>query len=196
MKKQPTGIVLAILVSFVLTACSQVPPSQKMADITFEHLSPYQLSVDSVEVESRFSTPLTAPHAEHKVPQSPEQVLRAWARDRLTASGGVGFARFVILDATVTEHALDTDGSLKAVFTNEQALRYEAAAEGVLEIRSATGSYLGNASARVTRAITIPEKATLNEREKAMFDLVDRLMQNFNTEMDASIRGHLNQWLP
>lgn len=178
-----------------IVACAQVEPAPRVVDITFAHLPPYQLSVETVEVESRFTPPLTAPHAEYKVPQSPEKVLLQWAADRLVATGGDGFARFVIVDATVTEHALETDGTLTAVFTNEQALRYEAMAEGILEIRSSTGSYLGKASARVTRAITIPENASLNEREKALFDLVDRLMQNFNTEMDANVRAHLARWL-
>lgn len=186
---------LTIMGVLVTGACAQVPPAPVMVDITFAHLPAYQLSVGSVEVESQFTAPLSAPHAEHKVPQSPETVMRRWVEDRVVAAGGDTFARFVILDATVTEHALETDGSLTAVFTNEQALRYEAIAEGSLEIRSQTGSYLGNAAARVTRAITIPENATLNEREKAHFDLVDRLMQNFNTEMDANIRMHLQQWL-
>lgn len=187
--------VLMVMGALLAGACAQVPPPPVMAEITFAHLSPYNLAVGSVEVESQFTAPLTPPHAEHKVPQAPETVMRRWAADRLVAAGGEPFVRFVILDATVTEHALETDGTLTAVFTNEQALRYEAIAEGSVEVRSQTGAYLGNASVRVTRAVTIPENASLNEREKAQFDLVDRLMQNFNTEMDANIRAHLKQWL-
>ena len=166
-----------------------------LAEITFAHLSPYQLAVSGVEVEVQFSSPMTAPHIEHTVPQSPEQVMRRWAGDRLNATGGDSFARFIILDATVTEQALETDGTLTAVFTNEQALRYEAAAEAVLEIRDASGNLLGNATARVTRTITIPENATLNERDQALFDFIDRLMQNFDTEMDENIRIYLAQWI-
>ncbi len=176
-------------------ACAQVAPPPTLAEITFAHLSPYQLAVRGVEVESRFSSSMTPPHVELALTHPPERVLRRWAADRLQATGGEAFARFIILDATVTEFALETDGTLTAVFTNEQALRYEAAAEALLEIRDATGGFLGNATARVTRTITIPENATLNEREQVLFDLVDRLMRNFDTELDGNIRTHLAQWV-
>ncbi len=183
------------VVLLTLGACAKVPPPPVLAEITFAHLPPYQLAVGSVEVEVQFSSPMTAPHIEHTIPQSPERVMRRWSDDRLDVTGGDNFARFIILDATVTEQALATDGTLTAVFTNEQALRYEAAAEAVLEIRNASGGFLGNATARVTRTITIPENATLNERDQALFDFIDRLIQNFDTEMDANIRTHLAQWI-
>ncbi|NQV45132.1 MAG: hypothetical protein HQ501_09530 [Rhodospirillales bacterium] len=186
------GVVATLM---LIGACAQVPPPVALPDITFAHLSPFQLAVGNVEIESRFSSPMTAPHAEHKIPQSPEQVMRRWAEDRLQVSTGQTFARFIILDATVTEHALEIDGTLEAVFTNEQEMRYQAVAEATIEIRGAAGNFLGNATARATRTITIPENATLNERDRALFDLVDQLMQNFNTEMDESIRKHLSQWV-
>jgi len=189
--------ILAVSLFMFTGACEQVPPPPELPDITFAHLAPYQLAVGELQIESRFSSPMTPPHAEHKVPQSPETVLRRWADDRLKVTPGQtqAFARFIILDATVTEHALATDGTLKAVFTNEQELRYQAVAEASLEIRGMAGNFLGNATARVTRSITIPENATLNERDQALFDLVDRMMQNFNTEMDENIRLHLSQWV-
>lgn len=195
MNIKPFFRVIVFSLFVALGACAQVAPPPTLPEITFAHLTPFQLAVGSVEVESKFSSPLTPPHAEHKIPQSPETVMRRWAEDRLNATGGETFARFIILDATVTEHALETDGTLTAVFTNEQEMRYQAAAEATLEIRSATGSYLGNATARATRAITIPENATLNERDQALFDMVDRMMQNFNTELEANIRTYLAQWV-
>lgn len=195
MKIRPFFQIIALFSLILTGACAQVAPPPVLADITFAHLPPYQLAVGEVEIESRFSSPMSAPHAEHKVPQSPEQVMRRWAEDLLQASTGETFARFVILDATVTEHALATDGTLKAVFTNEQERRYRAVAEASLEIRGAAGNFLGNATARVERSITLPENASLNERDQALFDLVDRLMKNFNTEMDENIRQYLSQWL-
>jgi len=175
--------------------CAQVAPPSTFAEITFAHLSPYQLAVSVVEVESRFTSSMKAPHVELALTQPPERVLRRWAADRLQATGGDIFARFIILNATVTEHALEIDGTLTAVFTNEQALRYEAVVEAILEIRAMAGGFLGNATARVSRSITIPENATLNEREQALFDLVDSLMQNFDTELDGNIQNYLAQWV-
>ena len=106
-----------------------------------------------------------------------------------------GTARFIIIDAGVTEQALDTDGNFTAYFTNEQALRYEASVEAVIELQSANGMSKGNAKARVVRAVTVPEKASVNEREQALFNLIEKLMKEFDARMDESIRAHLSTWL-
>jgi len=181
--------------ALTLGACAQVAPPPLNTEITFTHLPAHQVAVGNIEVESRYSMPMVVPNVEHKIPQSPEKIMRRWASDRLHPSGGNLIGRVVILDASLTEHALATDGTLKAVFTNEQALRYQAVAEAVLEIRDAAGTFLGNASARVTRTLTVPEKASLSEREQALFDLVDQMMQDFNVEMDKNIGLYLSQWV-
>ena len=171
-----------------------------MPEITFAHLQPYNLAVSQISVEQKFVPSQTHPRVELRLNQPPVQVLRRWAADRLTVSGGGigagGFARFVIVDAGVTEQALDTDGNFTAYFTNEQALRYEAAAEAVLELQSGDGLSRGRASARVVKAVTVPEKASVNEREQVLFDLVEGLMKEFDARMDESIREHLSKWLP
>ncbi|MBT4890033.1 MAG: hypothetical protein HON65_10820 [Rhodospirillales bacterium] len=166
-------------------------------EITFSHMQPYQLNISQIAVEERFTPSQSSPRIELRMKQPPIQVLRRWASDRLAASNVSvgGTARFIIIDAGVTEQALDTDGNFTAYFTNEQALRYEASVEAVIELQSANGMSKGNAKARVVRAVTVPEKASVNEREQALFNLIEKLMKEFDARMDESIRAHLSTWL-
>ncbi len=189
------SIGLFVTILAVLGACAQTAPRPTMPQITFAHLPAYQLAAGQVRVDSAFSSSLDAPHMELRLAQPPEKVMRQWAADRLNATGGGSLARFVIVEASVLEYPLDTDGNITAVFTNEQALRYEAAVEGVLEIAGGDGVSQGSAMARVSRAITIPENATLNERELALFEMVEKLMRDFDARMDENIRAHLGMWL-
>lgn len=185
------------IVSLGLLAGCVKTTTAVMPEITFSHIQPYKLAVSQVRVEQSFVPSSEAPHVEMRINQPPIQAMRRWAKDRLTVSNSnsSGFARFVIIDASVTEQPLDTDGNITAFFTNEQSMRYVATAEALLEIQSDDGLSKGGATARVSKALTLAEKSTLNEREQALFNLVEGLMKEFNVRMDESIRAHLSKWL-
>ncbi len=192
---------MALRNSFVFMICAVVlagcvkTTSVVMPEITFTHMKPYSLAVGELRVEQTFEASQTAPRIELRMKQPPVQTLRRWAADRLTAVGGKAFARFVVVDASVIEQALATDGSFTAYFTNEQAARYEATVEAFLEIQSDDGLKKASAVTRVKHAVTIAEKSSLNDREQALFDLVEGLMKEFNARMEKSMVEHLSPWM-
>jgi hypothetical protein len=197
LKRSSLTLILVGLVGGLLSSCVSNTPVV-LPEITFSHLQPLKLAVSQIRVEQSFEPSQTLPRAETRLNQPPSQVLRRWAKDRLTvdvSGNSGGFARFVILDAKMTERYLDTDGNFTAYFTNEQAIRYEATAEAILEIQSDDGLSQGSARALVSRVSSIAENSTLNEREQALFNLVEGLMTEFNLQMDASVRTHLSQWV-
>lgn len=179
----------------LLAGCTGTVPPQVFSAITFNHLAPVQMAVRAISVEDRYVPPLTAPNAEHRMPVAPQSVLHRWPADRIQASGGNATARFVIVNAEVLEHALNTDNSLTAIFTNEQALNYEASVEATLVVNSDDGLSQGQATARARRSITVPENATVNEREHILFRLVEDTLREFDARMELTIRKHLTQWV-
>ncbi len=186
---------LALIVLLGVTSACTSTPRQTFPDVTFAHLPAIQMAVNDIIIEQRYQTTLTAPHAEHRVPLNPLSFMKRWTSDRIVQTGEDSQAKYIIVEASVLEHALDTDGNITAIFTNEQAMRYEATAEAILEVSSGNSLAQGNTSARVTRSVTIPENATLNEREKILFDLVASLARDFDSQMEESIRAHLGGWL-
>lgn len=183
---------LAVLV-VALTACETPPPVLSFPELTYSHLGQMRLDVGAMDVVSEYRSPMAKPHVEHQFPVSPEKALRRWAADRLKPEGAEGTARFVIIDAPVTETVLKKDESFKGTFTTQQTERYEAVLEAALEIETVRGR--GRAAARVSRSITVPEDASLNDREQEWFKLVEAVMNDFNGEMDRQIRQHLVNWL-
>ena len=101
----------------------------------------------------------------------------------------------VIADARVIETRLQGLGGLTGLFTTEQAERYDAAVELVIEIRSDRGYLDGLVRARAERSLTVPEDLTLNEREQVWFELVEALMADLNAELEANIQEHLQRFL-
>lgn len=187
---------LTLLITLGTVSACASEPRQIFPEVTFAHQPGIQMSISDVTIERRYVSSLTAPNAEQRMPISPLSVMERWPDDRLVQTGGNSTAKYIIVEASVLEHALDTDGNITAVFTDEQALRYEATAEAIIEVSGNDGLSQGNISARVTRSVTIPEKATLNEREKTQFDLISALMRDFDSQMEQKVRAHLGTWLP
>ena len=178
-----------------LTACVS-EPRQIFPDVTFTHLPGIQMAVSDITIEQRYKSPMTAEYAEHRIPLNPQTVMARWPGDRIAQTGGEASATFIIMDASVKEYGLDTDGNFTAYFTDEQALRYEATAEAMFQVSSHDGNTYGKVRARVTRSVTVPENASLNERDKILFNLITALTREFDVQMEQEIRTHLGAWLP
>ena len=188
-------VLIVALAAGLLAGCTQQIQQQRLPNLTYSHLTPFNLAVARVETASEFTASLAPPHVEHDVPEPPENALRQWASDRLKAGGGTETARFTIVDAGVTETRLAVDKGVSGLFKKEQASRYDAAAEARLEMFDDRGFRRGVATSRVTLSRTIGEDMTLNERDKALFALVEDLMKSFDAEMEKNIRQHLGGYL-
>ena len=184
MKKTLIGL-LAVL---ALAACTSTVEIQKFPDITFAHAPKIGLNVAAIEVVRQYAEPVDAP-------QAPAAVLERWAHDRLVAKGTEGVARVVITDGAVTSTHLKVDKGIKGAFKTEQSERLTAKAAATLEILDARGFKRGSASASESGTQTIPEDASLNDRDQALFDLVDRVTRGFDARMDGAIRQYLGAYV-
>lgn len=181
-----------------LGACATDQPLPgPVPQVGFAHLDKLSLRVGRVEVSSAYKSPMTAPNAEQRMPTSPERAMLDWARARLAAGDGrdnPAVARFVIEDAAVIETKLSKTEGLKGMLTNEPTERYDARAVALLAIED---PIRGAGEVRVTarRSIEVSENATLAAREQRWFELVEKLMADFDSQMEDQIGRHLGPWL-
>ncbi|MGE0255946.1 MAG: hypothetical protein AB7N54_17595 [Alphaproteobacteria bacterium] len=187
---------LAALVVVALAGCTTPPPPQKLPDLTYGHLPPIRLAVDRVDVRDDYKPPLAAPHIEHRVPQAPAKAAARWARDRLVAvpDGGGRVATYTVIDARMTETPLPRTGGVQGMFTTDQAQRYDAHVAVEIEIVDPRGTRLGVVTAEANQSRTVPEGITLDEREKAQFEIVEALMRTLDAELSRSIAATLARW--
>ena len=183
-----------LLVVF-LAACDTPVVTQTLPELTYGHLSQFTLDVADIAVAAKYLPPMQAPNVDHLFPTPPGKALRRWAADRLKAGGRRGSARFVIIDARVTETALKVDKSFTGAFTKQQTRRYDATVEVSLEVLDDRGFRKGFANARVMRSRTLREDASINDRERMWFDLTEALMRDFNAELEKNIRQYLSGYL-
>ncbi len=178
-----------------LTACETPLPAQKIPGITFQHLAPIKLAVAKVEVTSTYREPLRPPNVEHLFPTPPGAALRIWAADRLRAEGGSDVAKMVISNASVTDTKLKIRKGIAGAFFIEQSERYDAAVEAAIMIVDANGKQKAFATARASRSTTVAENASISERRRIQFEMIEALMKDFDVEMEKNIRRYLANWI-
>lgn len=181
---------LSLIIMVSLAACT-TPPAPQYPDLTFTHIPPIVLGVERIEIINAASPTAGATHVEAQMPVSPEAALRAWARDRLQANGVSGVAKFVIEKASVTETDLKKTEGLKGLVTKDQSHRYDSNVRATLSLEGVPRVTQAFAQAEVSRAQTISEDASINDREQIWFNLTEATMKDFDPIMAASIRKHL-----
>ncbi len=185
-------IVAALL---ILTGCAAEVPVQSFPQITFRHLQPLDLRVVDIKVDQ--VPPAPAPNdVTAGLPASPALALTQWARDRLRLAGSTrATARFTILAARVLQKDLKVDGGLTAVFKKQVDQRFEGLVEAEVEIRDERGIRRAMARAKAERVITVREDDTIADRHRKLFEMTEKMMADFDKEMEKAIRRHFAECL-
>jgi hypothetical protein len=182
-------------VAALLLACAPPPPAANFPEIAFRDSPPFRVDVAEVALIESYLPPLRAPHVEHESPMPPVVPMRNWVRDRLIADGADGSLKATVVDAHITETLLSVNEDLAANLTTEQGVRFDGRVEMRLEILDRAGSVRASVNGEATRSRTMPEDATLREREEVLFQMAEDLANDLNTELEANIRQHFAPYL-
>ena len=183
------------LVISSLASCQATAPTLVFPELTFQHMKSLSLDVAKLETMSSYTPPMSAPNVDHLFHTSPAGALGRWAEDRLRAVGKNGFARFTIIEASVTETQLDMKKGIIGAFTKDQSERYDAVLEAKLEIFDDSDLSVGFARAKATRSVTVREDSSVNQREQAWFHLTEELVRDIDAELEKNISMYLSRWL-
>lgn len=184
-----------LLALFVVTACATSAPPQRFPEITFSHLPKIELDVAEIVYAPRYQPPIAAPNIGHEFPVPPAAAAERWIADRLVAVGRVGQAKLTVRDATATETKLKVKSGLTGAFTTDQAWRYDARIEMAIEAVNPNLKLRAQASTAATQGRTVPEDATLSEREEVWFEITETVMRQFDEAFEARIRKDLAKFI-
>ncbi|MBT6443012.1 MAG: hypothetical protein HOK61_11350 [Alphaproteobacteria bacterium] len=193
-KRSLTAGVMCVLVLLVV-ACTTTVSRPVFDEMAFGHLPALQFKVGRVEVVDEYRSPLIDPNVEHTFPTPPAVAIRRWIADRVQTSGSSDILRITIRDASAVRVELDTNQDLEAWFTTEQSERIDARVDVQFQIIGDDGVAGSYAAAEAARSRTLPEGATLNERDQIHFDLISALINDFNASMEQAVRQYLADYL-
>jgi hypothetical protein len=186
---------LAILATVALGACEMPPQKQTFPALTYAHKGPIVFNVGSVDVVSRYVSPMKAPNVEYLAPVPPNQALMQWARDRLRADGGPGLVRFAVTEAKIVDVPLPLEGGLRGSLTRQQSDRFVATLAAEITVLDAQGVQRGFVRANAERSRTIAEGTPPAERDKVLFDLTESVMNDMDANLEQAIRLHLSRFI-
>jgi hypothetical protein len=173
-----------------LAACANEQPAGPFVPPgppSYAHLTPLRLKVGTLEIQEAGSG--TAFLVDQSAPLQPADVMLRMARDRLSAAGGPGKARFLIQTASLTREG----GASGGVFSPASET-FRCVMRCQVEIISSEDAILATTSAEATRGATGPVRDA-GERSALAERAVKLAGQDMNVEFEFQIRRHLRAWL-
>ena len=177
----------AALLAGLVAACAMDDPSNRFEQLSFQDLPDINLDVGEIQIEQTYVTPGQAPNVDHRFPVQPKNAAVQWAQDRLVAKGDRLTFRYIVREASALETELPTTTGVKGLLTTDQSARYET--HIVVEMQILDGRQIqGTAQAEARRSVTVPEDATLNERERVWYRLTADTMGDLDKQLEKTIR--------
>ncbi|HEX5078383.1 MAG TPA: hypothetical protein VFV80_04475 [Geminicoccaceae bacterium] len=183
------GVIAAALTGLVV-ACGSSYETFRPPPLDFSDRPPLRLAVGRVTVESAYRPRDTAPYVDNVMPLKPEDAIRRMLEARLVAAGGPGSMQAVILEASVKEQELATQGGLRGFFTTEAAAKLEGRFQVQVDRLSPSGEVLKSVSTAVTRTSAVPEGVGYAERQRIGYELVRDLVDDLDAGLTANARAN------
>lgn len=171
-----------------LAACELTPPRPEYPPFRYTEQTPLRFDVAEIVIEQAYQPSSEAPNVELLFPLRPGQAAVGWAGDRLAAAGSTRRLRFIVRDASATETALETKTGLSGAVTIDQAERFDATLTIDIQVVENDGFVAGNATATARRSVTLPEDASLNDREGTWYQLTKRLMDDMDRQLEDVLK--------
>jgi hypothetical protein len=168
-----------LLLLLPLAACAgddgPLPPPPR-----YDYLIPLRFSVGAIT----FTAPAAGiPSAVvQPAPLVPAQLLMQMARERLSAIGGEGSARFLGDTAQLTRERVGREDRLQCLIRCR------------IEILGADRAVAAFAEAQAQRSVTLPSSPAA--RARAADTIVRQCMDSLNVEFEYQVRQNLRAWLP
>jgi len=193
----PLRLLLIALVTTLVAACANVPPPRpSFAPFSYANQPALTFEAASVELVNEYQAPQAPPNVEHLAPVAPATAALTWARDRIKVSGaGSRTVKVIVRNAKIVETDLKKTPGLRGAFTTDQVTRYDGEVEVVVEVRGERGFREAYASGSASRATSVAENATLNDRDRVLYGLVEGLMQDINGQLERNINSFMSQYL-
>jgi hypothetical protein len=182
-------ISLAFALLTFLSACSTEPTTQPQG----QYGLPPKINIDVQTItfaDRSGAQPMDSPYNTSHFQPTIADAIRQWAGDRLQATGAEGQLAVIVKDATLAQQAIAHEDDW---LTRPQASKYAAHAEVEVEVRGREG--YGVATAQASRFETLPEHANDIEKQKAYFNVLNGLMRDLGTNIEAAIQAHLRDFI-
>ena len=178
----------ALLLITLLAGCAGDYETFEAPPLDLGGQPPLRFAVDAITVESAYRPAGAPPFVDHTLALTPEAAVRAYLEQKLQAVGGPGRLHAVIVDASVREEALETQGGVRGLLAREPSARLDGRMRVRVERLDGAGNPLGAVSTAASRSRSLPEDVGYAERQRIGYELVTALLDDLATGLAANLR--------
>lgn len=180
-------VAMLVAACLTLSQCGGSKPPAPPRDMNFKRFQPIMLNVGKIDIIEEYRSPMREPYVEHLLPVTPTEAMRKWTEDRLRVAGMDKTLQVIIKEASVTSSALPKPEGMKGMVSLGNDRRYDA--KLTVEMRVYGDGAMSEASIEVSadQMVTIPESASLAERDAAFRRMIFDMMETMNATLEKNI---------
>lgn len=188
---------LVALISTVLGACSSAPdPVPVPTDVVFTNTVALNVDATSLDVQIENTPPKEYPYVGHRSPVTFERAVQKWVDTRFTLTGNTASAfRVTLKKGEIVEELLPVERGISGTFKKEQAAKFEARLEVVVELIGPNGEVLATANGEARNSHTVPEDATENDKRIVWIGMVEQAFNSLDQELGPRIHQGMGEYI-
>lgn len=179
----PVFIFCLFIPLLFIGGCSLTPEAYEEPVLTFDHLEKQELPVARIQFLNQYSAPVTKNNIENKTRNAPLTTMQKWLEKRFVAVAPQDTLRVYIEEASLVKKDLPVTDSIFGVFNVEPSQEYKARIFSKIEFLDDAGVLKASYNIRAERQVSLPNNATLVEKDRTLFRLMENLMQSIDREM-------------
>lgn len=184
---------MTALLALVVTSCSNPPPAIPR-DMNFKRYQPMMMDVGRIEFFEDYQSPRREPYVEHLLPITPTEAMKKWVEDRLRVAGTNKALHVIVKDASVVSTPVYEESAADAL-TLGKTRRYDAKLSVEMRIYGEGAMSEASIQTTATRSITIPESASLHEREQRFRRMIFELMETMNAALEQYTHQYFGSYM-
>ena len=175
-------IMLFLMMIFVGGCLPKYTAPLRMKD--YEKEGVLMLPVKNIVLVSEIELPGRLPHVEYQMPMTPEKALRNWAFIRLRADHSKPYtAEFIVKTASMTR-----ESEIKESWFVYDNYKYTLTYDVMLRIVNEAGKEISHVQANGFVMQTLPERASVNERDALFMDMLNHMIDDLNAELSEKVK--------
>lgn len=187
--------ILTALFALIIVAACQTSAPARLGKPQFSGPA-FLLRAGDIELTKTAPSPATDVQGRYQFPTRLDSGMEQWSQDRIKLVGGQNRIVLELLESSVTEELLPTTKGFAGIFKNEQSSRYVGRLKVLLKLYTPDRiSAHAGVESEVSRSITLPEGASVAERQQAFNDLVISMLQHIDSDMSQRIPQHLAEFI-
>ena len=182
--------IFAMLVALVaIGAAPSGIYAQSESPAMFQDVTPIAIDANSMTVEIQNRAPAEYPHMAHRALMTLEQAVNLWAKSHFELTGaGENTLRITVREADIVEKLLPVKKGIAGWFRKDQSAEYTATLDLSVALIDANGQQQGSAEAKSLHSSTVSEGTTDAEKQALWMEMMKKMFENIDRELQPRIR--------